>query len=146
VTVTKVVGFDLRIPKHFSLHFYDFSTILYGIYKFAVFENKRKRKRTFASRPLELRFLLTRGPWTGFRTEEGRRGWGPAGEEQEDVGAHLLAVLGWAGTACGGGAAEGGGGGGSVPRRRLAGGAGMGRPGLGASVGGEEGGCGLELG
>ena len=34
--VTKVVGFDLRIPKHYSLHFYDFCTILYGIYKFAV--------------------------------------------------------------------------------------------------------------
>ena len=78
--------------------------------------------------------------------EEGHRGWGAAGEEQEDVGAHLLAVLGWAGTACGGGAAEGGGGGGSVPRRRLAGGARMGRPGLGASVEGEEEGCGLDLG
>jgi len=57
VTVTKVVGFDLRIPKHFSLHFYNFSTILYGIYKFAVFENKRKRKRTFASRPLDFCFF-----------------------------------------------------------------------------------------
>ena len=33
--VTKVVGLDIRIPKHFSLHFSDFSTILYGIYKFA---------------------------------------------------------------------------------------------------------------
>ena len=127
------------------------------IYKFAIFQNKRKRKWKLASRCLELCFLLTRGPWTGFRTEEGtaafffpvRRvagGGGPAGEEQEDVGAHLLAVLGWAGTACGGGAAEGGGGGGSVPRRRLAGGGGMGRPGLGAWVGVEEGGCGLDLG
>ena len=46
------------------MHFSDYSTILYGIYKFAVFENKRKRKRTFASRPLELCFLLTRGPWS----------------------------------------------------------------------------------
>ena len=34
--VTKVVGLVARIPKHFSLHFYDFFTILYGIYKFAV--------------------------------------------------------------------------------------------------------------
>ena len=42
--------------------------------------------------------------------------------------------------------AEAGGRRGSVPRRRLAGGAGMGRPGLGASVGGEEGGCGIDLG
>ena len=36
MTVTKVVGFDLRIPKNFSLHFSYFCTILYGIYKFAV--------------------------------------------------------------------------------------------------------------
>ena len=57
MTVTKVVGFDLRIPKHFSLHFSDVSAILYGIYKFAVFENKRKRKRTFASRPLDFCFF-----------------------------------------------------------------------------------------
>ena len=71
---------------------------------------------------------------------------GPVGEKKEDVGAHLQAVSGWAGTACGDGAAEGGGGAGSVPRRRLAGGAGMGRPGLGASVGGEEGECGLNWG
>ena len=78
MTVTKVVGFDLRIPKHFSMHFSDFSTILYGIYKFAVFENKRKRKRTFASRPLELCFLLTRGPWTGLGTEEGTAALFPA--------------------------------------------------------------------
>jgi hypothetical protein len=39
------------------LHFYNFSTILYGIYKFAVFENKRKRKQTFASRPLDFCFF-----------------------------------------------------------------------------------------
>jgi len=45
VAVTKVVGFDLRIPKHFSLNFYDFSTILYGIYKFAVFLKQKKKER-----------------------------------------------------------------------------------------------------
>ena len=87
--VTKVVGFVLRIPKHFSLHFFDFYTILYGIYKFAVFENKRKRKQTFASRPLELCFLLTRGPWldqeqrrvgAAFPGEERRRRRGIGGE------------------------------------------------------------------
>ena len=55
--VTKVVGLAVRISKHFSLQFYDFPTILYGIYKFAVFENKRKRKRTFASRPLDFCFF-----------------------------------------------------------------------------------------
>ena len=72
MTVTKVVGFDLRIPKHFSLHFYDCSTILYGIYKFAVFENKRKRKRTFASRPLEVCFFSGKVSGGGNRTGEGR--------------------------------------------------------------------------
>ena len=72
MTVTKVVGFDLRIPKHFSLNFSDFSTILYGIYKFAVFENKRKRKRTFASRPLGFYFFSREVLGGGNRTGEGR--------------------------------------------------------------------------
>ena len=86
--VTKVVGFDLRIPKHFSFHFSDFSKILYGIYKFAVFENKRKRKRTFASRPLELCFLLTRGPWSD--QEQRKVGRPCSGEER-----HRRRMLGW---------------------------------------------------
>src|SRR6185369_16114020 len=47
-----------------------------------------------------------------FLGEEGHRGWGPVGGEQEEVGANLMAVSCWAGTACGGGAAKGGGGGG----------------------------------
>ena len=91
-------------------------------------------------------FRTEEGTAVLFPGEEGRRGWGPAREEQEGVGANLMAVSGWAGMACSGGAAKGGGGGGSVPRRRLAGGAGMGCPGLGASVGGEEGECGLNWG
>ena len=60
MTATKVVGFDLRIPKHFSLHFCDFSTILYGIYKFAVFETKEKENE-----------LLHLGPWK-FVSSQGR--------------------------------------------------------------------------
>ena len=72
MTVTKVVGFDLRIPKHFSFLFYDFSKILYGIYKFAVFENKRKRKRTLASRPLEVYFFSGKVPGGWNRIGEGR--------------------------------------------------------------------------
>jgi len=72
VTVTKVVGFDLRIPKHFSLHFSDFSTILYGIYKFAIFETKEKRKRTLAFRPLEVCFFSGKVPGGRNRTGEGR--------------------------------------------------------------------------
>ena len=69
--VTKVVYIFARIPEQLSLHFSDFSTIFKRIYKFAVFQNKRKRKWKLASRPLELCFLLTRGPWTGLGTEEG---------------------------------------------------------------------------
>ena len=69
---TKVVGLVSSIPKHFSLHFSDFSKILYGIYKFAVFENKRKRKRTLAFRPLEVCFFSLEVPGGGNRTGEGR--------------------------------------------------------------------------
>ena len=32
----KVVDLVARIPNHLDFNFYDFSTILYGIYKFAV--------------------------------------------------------------------------------------------------------------
>ena len=51
--VTKVVDLLAMIPEQLSLHFYDFSTIFKRIYKLAVFENKKKRKRDLASRPLE---------------------------------------------------------------------------------------------
>ena len=110
--VIKVVGFDLRIPKHFSLHFYDFSTFLYGIYKFAVFENKRKRKRTFAYSPLEVLVLLTGGPWRTLENRGGISAWFPArfgpwgegkvGEKSEGARAHLPVVSVGAEVACGG--------------------------------------------
>ena len=58
--VTKVVGLDLRIPKHLIFNFSDFSTILYGIYKFAVFENKRKGKE-----------ILHLDPWTSISSHRG---------------------------------------------------------------------------
>ena len=32
MTVTKLVVIIIRIPEHFSLHFYEFSTILYRIF------------------------------------------------------------------------------------------------------------------
>ena len=73
MTITKVVGFDLRIPKKIILNFSDFSTILYGIYNFAIFENKRKRKRTFASRPLGFCFFSREALGGGNRTGEGLR-------------------------------------------------------------------------
>ena len=98
MTVTKVVGFDLRIPKHFSLHFSDFSTILYGIYKFAVFENKRKRKGNLASRPLNFYFFSARV--SGRVKNRGKRAWlfparrgsgggGPTGEKREGTEDYL---------------------------------------------------------
>ena len=65
-------------------------------------------------------------PWNrgghggAFTGEEGHRGWGPVGGEQEDVGANLMAVSGWAGMACSGGAAKGGGGGNGGGSRRVA--------------------------
>jgi len=36
VNVTKLVVLVARIPKHFDLHFYDFSTNFYAFSKFAV--------------------------------------------------------------------------------------------------------------
>jgi len=57
VTVTKVVGFDLRIPKHFSLHFSDFSTILYEFSKFTALEKKKEKGSLFAQRPLNFCFF-----------------------------------------------------------------------------------------
>ena len=68
----KVVDIVARIPKHLDLYFYDFSTILFRIYKFAGFENKRKRKRKLASRPLEVCFFSAWVPGGHWRTEEGR--------------------------------------------------------------------------
>ena len=98
--VTKVIGIVARIPKHFSLHFYDFSTILYGIYKFAVFENKRKRKQNFAVGPLERIGDSQTCPWPEPRTEEAAAGRisassatggeGEQGEEQEGGESNLL--------------------------------------------------------
>jgi len=145
VDVTKVVGFDLRIPKHFSLHFSDFSTILYGIYKFAVFENKRKRKRTFASRPLEVCFFSAWVPGGHWRTEEGRaavfrRGEAPAvGEKLGKRERGLSRTSGYPGLGLGRPASacpwRSRGGGGSGPRRRRSGRPGRRQAGRGASLG-----------
>ena len=66
----KVVDIAARIPKHLDLYFYDFSTILFRIYKFAGFENKRKRKCKLASRPLEVCFFSAWVPGGHWRTEE----------------------------------------------------------------------------
>jgi hypothetical protein len=94
----KVVYLVARIPKHLDLNFSDFSTILYGIYKFAVFENKRKKKRTFASRPLDFYFFSREALGGGNRTGEGLRrrfparggtgGGGKVGEKGEEVEPH----------------------------------------------------------
>ena len=76
--VEKVVDLFANITEQLIFYFSDFSTIFKRIYKFAVFQNKRKRKWKLASRPLELCFLLTRGPWTGLGTEEGTAALFPA--------------------------------------------------------------------
>ena len=72
MTVTNVVGFDLRIPKHFSLHFSYFSTILYGIYKFAVFETKEKENELLHLGPWK--FVSSQGRSLADGTEQGRGG------------------------------------------------------------------------
>ena len=125
MTVTKVVGFDLRIPKHFSLHFYDFSTILYEFSKFTALEKKKEKGSLFAQRPLnfKLLFLLTRGPWRTLENRGGISAWFPArfgpggegkvGEKSEGARAHLPVVSVGAEVACGGLSA------GTSGRRRL---------------------------
>ena len=84
----KVVDIVARIPKHLDLYFSDFSTILFRIYKFAGFENKRKRKRKLASRPLEVCFFSGKVPGGRDRTEESLRGVFRRGEAPK-VGARL---------------------------------------------------------
>ena len=88
MTVTKVIGFDLRIPKHFSLHFSDFSTILYGIYKFAVFETKEKENELLHLGPWK--FVSSHGRSLADGTEQGRGGAWFSG-----VQAHRRRGLGW---------------------------------------------------
>ena len=55
MTVTKVVVLVLRIPEQLSLYFSDFSTILYGIYKFAAFDSSVHVR--FSLRPLNFCFF-----------------------------------------------------------------------------------------
>ena len=93
VHVTQVVDLFAKIPEQFSLHFSDFSTSFKRIYKFAVFQNKRKRKRDLASRPLERIGGSQISPWPEPGTEEAamaefpgegaRRRRGEVGERQE---------------------------------------------------------------
>ena len=60
--------------------FSDFSTIFKRIYKFAVFENKKKRKRDLASRPMERFGGSHIRPWPEPGTEKAAAGWFPARE------------------------------------------------------------------
>ena len=141
----KVVDLVARILEHLDLHFSDFSTILYGIYNFAVFENKRKRKRTFASRPLDFCFFSAWVPGGHWRTEEGRaavfrRGEAPAvGEKLGKRERGLSRTSGYLGLGLGRPASacpwRSRGGGGSGPRRRRSGRPGRTQAGRGASLG-----------
>ena len=78
--VTKVVDLVTRNSAQLSLNFSDFFMNLYRFYKFAVFENKKKRKRDLASRPLERFGQLQIGPWPEPGTEEAAAVWFPARE------------------------------------------------------------------
>ena len=69
----KVVDLVTRNSDQLSLHFYDFSTNLYRFYKFTALENKKEKGSLFARRPLNFYFLLNRGPWPVWKTEEGGR-------------------------------------------------------------------------
>ena len=83
-----------------SLHFSDISTNLYRFYKFAIFENKRKRKRNFTVGPLERIGDSRTCPWPEPGTEEAAADWisassatgseGEQGEEQEGGESNLL--------------------------------------------------------
>ena len=42
--VVNVVDLFAKIPEQLSLHFSDFSTIFKRIYKFAIFQNKKKKE------------------------------------------------------------------------------------------------------
>jgi len=91
----KVVDLVTRKSDQLSLHFSDFSTNLYRIYKFTALEKKKEKESLFAQRPLNFYFLFNLGPWPVWETEEAAGGANPApavaggegeqGEEQEDV-------------------------------------------------------------
>jgi len=101
VTVTKVVVLVSRIPKHFSLHFYDFSTILYGIYKFAAFDSGVHVR--FSLRPLG--FCFFSGEVPGGSSEQSRErarhfparrvtgGEGKVGENGEGLESYLWVAV-----------------------------------------------------
>ena len=101
MNVIKVVDLVTRKSDQLSLHFSDFSTNLYGIYKFAVFENKRKRKGNLASRPLDFYFFSLEVLSGRESTEEGRaavfrRGSAPAARGKLGKGLRgLVRTCGW---------------------------------------------------
>ena len=78
--VAKVVDLFAKISEQLSLHFSDFSTIFKRIYNFAVFQNKRKRKRDLASRPLERFGGSQTCPWPALEQRRRRRWRFPARE------------------------------------------------------------------
>ena len=85
MTVTKVVVLVLTISEQLSLYFYDFSTILYGIYKFAAFDSSVHVR--FSLRPLDFCFFSGEVPGRKNRGRERRaisgeiahRRWGSRG-------------------------------------------------------------------
>ena len=60
MTVTKVVGFDLSIPKHFSLNFYDFIRFYMEFTSLLFLKTKEKGNE-----------LLHLGPWISVSSHRG---------------------------------------------------------------------------
>ena len=163
MNVAKVVDIFVKITEQLSLHFYDFSTIFKRIYKFAVFQNKRKRNELCSWAPGMIWGLANmplagfeQGRWLG-RPESGdsghRRRGGSAGIARGRRALPLGGLgRGWDGRE-GARRRHNGGGGGGERRRRHSGGSGQRGSGREASPRREEarygvysGGKGLEVG
>ena len=70
--VRKLVYLFTRNSEQLDLHFSDFPMIYNRIYKFTGFGNKKKRKKDFAPRSLEVLQSKQSGPSSD--REQGRRG------------------------------------------------------------------------
>ena len=80
--VTKVVGFDIWIPKHFSLNFYDFSTFYMEFTSLLFLKTKEKGNELLHQAPGTL-FSFNPRSLVGPGTEEGRAALFRRGEAPE---------------------------------------------------------------
>ena len=91
----KVVDLVTRNTDQLSLHFSDFCTNLYRIYKFNALKNKKEKVFFFAQGPLEGKIFSQISPWPDLETGEAAGGripaWGLTGGGEE-VGEKLHGV------------------------------------------------------